>query len=59
MREPGLSGHLHTGLLAGCLVEAAHRPFIPALGWTVLAVVLIAAELWQLHRFGLIPALPD
>ena len=32
---------LHIGLLAGCLIEviALHRPFLPALGWPMLAVV--------------------
>src|ERR1700752_4478933 len=47
------SGHhpamvaLHTGLLAGCLVEAValHRPFVPALGWPMLATVLAAQGL--------------
>ena len=38
---------LHTGLLAGCLVEviALHRPFVPALGWPMLAIVLAAQAL--------------
>jgi len=38
---------LHTGLLAGCLLEplALHRPFIPALGWPMLAIVLAAQAL--------------
>jgi methyltransferase len=45
---------LHTGLLAGCLVEAAHRPFIPALGWTMLAVVLLSQGLrwWCITVLG-------
>jgi methyltransferase len=47
---------LHTGLLAGCLVEAivADRPFIPALGWTMLAVVLLAQGLrwWCITVLG-------
>ena len=47
---------LHTGLLAGCLVEAivADRPFIPALGWTMLAVVLLAQGLrwWCISVLG-------
>lgn len=32
---------LHTGLLAGCVAEVwlTARPFLPALGWTMLAVV--------------------
>jgi methyltransferase len=36
---------LHTGLLVGCLLEAFHRPFVPALGWPTLAVVLAAQGL--------------
>jgi methyltransferase len=38
---------LHTGLLAACLVEAIvlHRPFIPAVGWAMLAIVLAAQAL--------------
>jgi methyltransferase len=38
---------LHTGLLAGCLVEAIalHRPFVPALGWPMFAIVLAAQAL--------------
>jgi methyltransferase len=38
---------LHIGLLAGCLVEAImlHRPFIPALGWPMFAIVLAAQAL--------------
>jgi methyltransferase len=47
---------LHTGLLAGCLVEAivADRPFIPALGWTMLAVVVLAQGLrwWCITVLG-------
>jgi methyltransferase len=35
---------LHTALLAGCLLEtwSAHRPFLPALGWPMLALALAA-----------------
>jgi len=53
--EVGLSHYpimvvLHTGLLVGCLVEvfALDRPFIPALGWPMLAVVIaaMAMSLW-------------
>jgi methyltransferase len=38
---------LHTGLLVGCLLEAAlaHRPFLPALGWTMFAIVLLSQAL--------------
>jgi methyltransferase len=45
---------LHTGLLAGCLVEAAHRPFVPALGWTMLVVVLLSQGLrwWCIAVLG-------
>jgi len=56
------SGHypamvvLHTGLLAGCLLEAflLHRPFLPALGWPMLAVVLAAQGLrwWCITTLG-------
>lgn len=47
---------LHTGLLVGCLVEvfALHRPFIPALGWPMLAVVVAAQALrwWCITTLG-------
>jgi methyltransferase len=47
---------LHTGLLAGCLLEAivTHRPFLPALGWPMLAVVLAAQVLrwWCIATLG-------
>jgi methyltransferase len=45
---------LHTGLLLGCLVEATHRTFIPALGWPMLAVVLLAQGLrwWCIATLG-------
>ncbi len=47
---------LHTGLLVGCLVEvmALHRPFIPALGWPMLAVVIAAQGLrwWCITSLG-------
>lgn len=56
------SGHypamvvLHTGLLAGCLAEAhyADRPFLPALGWTMAAVVVVAQALrwWCITTLG-------
>jgi methyltransferase len=38
---------LHTGLLAGCLLEpvALHRPFIPALGWSMVSIVIAAQAL--------------
>jgi methyltransferase len=47
---------LHSGLLAGCLIEAIllHRPFVPALGWPMLAVVLAAQALrwWCIATLG-------
>ncbi|MGP3998829.1 isoprenylcysteine carboxyl methyltransferase family protein [Streptomyces sp. 8N706] len=47
---------LHTGLLAGCLYEvwAGHRPFVPALGWPMLAVVVAAQGLrwWCVATLG-------
>ena len=45
---------LHTALLAGCLLEAAHREFIPALGWPMLAVVIAAQLLrwWCIGTLG-------
>src|ERR1700754_1188892 len=45
---------LHTLLLAACLVEGAHRSFIPALGWPMLAVVVLAQGLrwWCITVLG-------
>jgi methyltransferase len=45
---------LHTGLLAGCVVEALHRAFIPALGWPMVAIVLCAQGLrwWCIATLG-------
>ncbi|MEU8569866.1 isoprenylcysteine carboxyl methyltransferase family protein [Streptomyces pathocidini] len=47
---------LHTGLLAGCLAEVwlADRPFVPAVGWTMLTVVAAAQALrwWCVHTLG-------
>ena len=45
---------LHTGLLAGCLLEGAYRPFLPALGWSMLAAVLAAQGLrwWCIATLG-------
>ncbi|MEU0089246.1 isoprenylcysteine carboxyl methyltransferase family protein [Kribbella sp. NPDC006257] len=47
---------LHTGFLVGCLVEAivADRPFLPWLGWPMLAVVLLAQGLrwWCITVLG-------
>jgi methyltransferase len=59
---------LHTGLLLACLGEAAHRAFIPALGWSMFAVVVLAQGLrwWCISILGprwntrivVIPGLP-
>jgi methyltransferase len=45
---------LHIGLLGGCLAEAAFRPFLPALGWPMLAIVLAAQGLrwWCIATLG-------
>lgn len=45
---------LHTALLAGCLLEGAHREFIPALGWPMLVLVIAAQALrwWCIGRLG-------
>ena len=47
---------LHTALLGGCLIEAAllHRPFIPVLGWSMLALVIAAQCLrwWCITTLG-------
>ncbi len=47
---------LHTGLLAGAVAEVwwAQRPFIPALGWPMLAVVVAAQGLrwWCIATLG-------
>ena len=47
---------LHTGLLVGCLVEVAvaDRPFLPWLGWPMLALVLAAQALrwWCITTLG-------
>lgn len=47
---------LHTGLLVGCLVEvwAADRPFVPALGWVMLALALGSQALrwWCIATLG-------
>lgn len=38
---------LHSGLLIGCLAEVllAHRPFLPALGWPMFALVVASQAL--------------
>jgi methyltransferase len=47
---------LHVGLLAGCLVEvfALQRPFIPVVGWPMLALVVAAQALrwWCIATLG-------
>ena len=47
---------LHTGLLAGCLAEVwlLDRPFLPLLGWTMLALVLASQALrwWCIATLG-------
>jgi methyltransferase len=47
---------LHTGLLVGCLAEVwlLDRPFVAALGWSMLAVVLAAQALrwWCIATLG-------
>jgi methyltransferase len=47
---------LHFSLLVGCLVEpiVLHRSFIPALGWSMFAVVLAAQALrwWCITTLG-------
>jgi methyltransferase len=47
---------LHTALLASCLAEVLvlHRPFIPILGWSMLAVALAAQGLrwWCITTLG-------
>ncbi len=47
---------LHVGLLVGCLVEPVvwDRPFIPVLGWPMLAIVVAAQGLrwWCISTLG-------
>ncbi len=45
---------LHTGLLVASLLEAFHRSFVPALGWPMLAVVVLAQGLrwWCITVLG-------
>jgi methyltransferase len=59
---------LHTALLVGCIVEVwvLHRPFIPALGWPMLAVAALSQVLrwWCVTTLGRrwntrVIALPD
>lgn len=56
------SGHypamvtLHTGFLVGCLAEVylLNRPFLPVLGWSMLAIVIAAQLLrwWCITTLG-------
>ena len=45
---------LHTGLLLACLIEAEQRPFVPALGWSMLVLVVLAQALrwWCISTLG-------
>lgn len=47
---------LHVGLLVGCVLEPmlAHRSFVPALGWPMVAIVLAAQMLrwWCITTLG-------
>ena len=59
---------VHIGLLVGCVVEAAFRPFVPWLGWPMFAVVLLSQALrwWCVTSLGqrwntlviIVPGLP-
>jgi methyltransferase len=60
-RETGFSHYpfmvaLHTGLLAGCVLEVwlGDRPFLPALGWPMVALVLASQALrwWCIRTLG-------
>ena len=60
-RETGFAHYpfmvvLHTGLLAGCLVEVwlGDRSFVPALGWPMLVVVVASQALrwWCIRTLG-------
>ncbi len=52
---PGMVA-LHASLLVGCLVEvsAVNRPFVPALGWSMVAVVALGQALrwWCIATLG-------
>jgi len=47
---------LHTGFLLACIAEVLFldRPFIPALGWPMLAIALLAqvGRYWVIHTLG-------
>lgn len=45
---------LHSTLLVACVAEALYRPFLPALGWPMFALVLAAQALrwWCIGTLG-------
>jgi len=45
---------LHTAMLLGCIVESFFRPFLPALGWPMLAVALACqvGRYWCIRSLG-------
>lgn len=47
---------LHTGFLLACIAEVVllQRPFIPLLGWPMLAIALLcqAGRYWVIHSLG-------
>lgn len=45
---------LHTSLLLGCIVEAFFRPFIPGLGWPMLAIAIACqvGRYWCIRSLG-------
>lgn len=47
---------LHTGLILGILIEVtlAHRPFVPLLGWSAVAALVLvqAVRGWCMHALG-------
>lgn len=55
-RHYGVMVVLHTALLLGCVVEtwALHRPFLPWLGWPMVAVLVLSQGLrwWCISTLG-------
>jgi methyltransferase len=60
-RETGFAHYpfmvvLHTGLLAGCVIEVwtANRSFVPSIGWVMLALVVASQALrwWCIRTLG-------
>jgi len=47
---------LHTGFLLACIAEVVllDRPFVPALGWTMLVIALLcqAGRIWVINSLG-------